>query len=61
MNEKLFFIFFCFIISLAVSEVSLYLWGSNVNMTLGHDRSRSNPELVEATPPLGNVEQVRGY
>uniref|UniRef100_A0A1X7V048 BTB domain-containing protein n=1 Tax=Amphimedon queenslandica TaxID=400682 RepID=A0A1X7V048_AMPQE len=41
-----------------VSEVSLYLWGGNVNNTLGHDRSKLNPEPVEAYPAFGNVEKV---
>jgi ankyrin repeat protein len=42
----------------AVSEVILYMWGTNINMTLGHHHCRSTPEISEALPPLINISQV---
>jgi hypothetical protein len=34
------------------------MWGTNINMTLGHHHCRSTPEISEALPPLINISQV---
>ena len=37
------FIFF----SIAVSEIGVYTWGNNTNLTLGHDHSKKHPEKLD--------------
>ena len=53
-----------------VGQVSVYTWGSNSNLTLGHDHSRSYPEklelphnlivnqvpMVDTTPPMRSCD-----
>lgn len=41
-----------------LSSQYLYVWGSNTNMTLGHDHSRTIPEQLEISPTRGCISKV---
>lgn len=42
---------------IAVANVNLYTWGTNINTTLGHDHTRKHPEKLDMSQQI--ITQVR--
>ena len=49
-----------FISFIAVSEIGVYTWGNNSNLTLGHDHSKKHPEKLDLQNDY-TVSQVLQY
>ena len=45
---------------IAVSEIGVYTWGNNSNLTLGHDHSKKHPEKLDLQNDY-TISQVLQY